>query len=211
MPRRRPPQTAHDLRPPTVRAAQAAGFVVGGEPLAIDLADTLITVTDPSTDLLVDTARVHRFWDLQAGRLPAGAARPSLGAPRALRDAIRAVFDARLEHQQPPPEAVTTINTAASAATTSPRLVAADGELSQAEDWHTTDAGAVALAAAARSAIELLASDDATRLRRCANPTCSMLFLAETPRRQWCTPNICGNRARVARHYRRSRAHAEAS
>jgi predicted RNA-binding Zn ribbon-like protein len=43
------------------------------------------------------------------------------------------------------------------------------------------------------------------RLRRCANPACSMLFLADTTRRQWCTPNLCGNRARVARHYRRSR------
>ncbi|WP_139810547.1 CGNR zinc finger domain-containing protein, partial [Mycobacterium avium] len=38
---------------------------------------------------------------------------------------------------------------------------------------------------------------------RCANPDCSMLFLATNPRRSWCTANICGNRARVARHYHR--------
>ena len=119
------------------------------------------------------------------------------------------MLDARLEHQNPPAEAIATINAAASAATTSPRLTFVDRELAQAEDWYTTDAGAVALAVAARSAIELLTNDDATRLRRCANPMCSMLFVAETPRRQWCTPNICGNRARVARHYRRSRTRAE--
>lgn len=41
-------------------------------------------------------------------------------------------------------------------------------------------------------------------LRRCANPTCSMLFLAENKRRKWCTSNICGKRARVARHYERT-------
>ncbi|MBV9173203.1 MAG: ABATE domain-containing protein [Chloroflexi bacterium] len=207
----RPPQTPRDPRPPTPRAAQAAGFMLGGEPLALDLADTLVTVTDPPTDLLADATQVRRFWELQAARLPAGAARPSPAATRTLRDAIRAVLDAHLEHQRPPPTALAEINAAASTATTSPRLTFVGGEFCQAEDWHTTDAASVAVAAAARSAIEVLTSDDATRLRRCANPMCSMLFVADTPSRQWCTPNICGNRARVARHYRRSRTRAESS
>jgi predicted RNA-binding Zn ribbon-like protein len=70
--------------------------------------------------------------------------------------------------------------------------------------WHTDAPQTLALAAAARSAMEILAGHT-DRLRRCANPACSMLFLADTTRRQWCTPNLCGNRARVARHYRRSR------
>ena len=61
----RVPRTPRDPRPPTLRAAQAAGFVVGGEPLAVDLADTLITVTDPPTDLLADAARVHHFWAIR--------------------------------------------------------------------------------------------------------------------------------------------------
>jgi predicted RNA-binding Zn ribbon-like protein len=43
-------------------------------------------------------------------------------------------------------------------------------------------------------------------LRRCANPTCSMLFVAPNARRIWCTANICGNRTRVARHYERTHA-----
>jgi CGNR zinc finger len=42
------------------------------------------------------------------------------------------------------------------------------------------------------------------RLRRCANPACSMIFIAVNPRRSWCTPGVCGNRARVARHYQRA-------
>ena len=29
---------------------QAAGFPVGGEPLGVDLADTLVTVTQPAAD-----------------------------------------------------------------------------------------------------------------------------------------------------------------
>ncbi|SDP87791.1 CGNR zinc finger domain-containing protein [Lentzea jiangxiensis] len=33
-----------------------------------------------------------------------------------------------------------------------------------------------------------------------------MLFLAENKRRVWCAANVCGNRARVARHYSRTKA-----
>jgi predicted RNA-binding Zn ribbon-like protein len=32
---------------------------------------------------------------------------------------------------------------------------------------------------------------------------CVLLFTATHPRRQWCSPSRCGNRARVARYYRR--------
>jgi predicted RNA-binding Zn ribbon-like protein len=72
--------------------------------------------------------------------------------------------------------------------------------------WHAADPTALPLAAAARSAIEILTdAGSVDRLRRCANPACSMLFVNGDTRRQWCTPNICGNRARVARHYRRHR------
>jgi predicted RNA-binding Zn ribbon-like protein len=195
---------------PTLAQAQAAGFPVGGEPLAVDLADTLVTVTSPPTDLLADEARARQFWQLQAARLPLGGAPPGLAATRALRDAIRAALDARSASRRPPDEAVAAINAAVAAAPTSPRLVVLADGLAEDERWHALDAGTVALAAAARSAIQLLASDAAGRLRRCANPACSMLFVAETPRRQWCTPNICGNRARVARHYRRSRTRGAA-
>jgi predicted RNA-binding Zn ribbon-like protein len=43
-----------------------------------------------------------------------------------------------------------------------------------------------------------------TGLRRCANPACSMIFIALNPRRSWCAPGVCGNRVRVARHHRRT-------
>jgi predicted RNA-binding Zn ribbon-like protein len=210
---RHPAQSLVAPRPPTLSESQAAGFVVGGEPLALDLADTLITITDPPTDLLADAGNVRRFWALQAGRLPRDAALPGADATRALRDAIRAVLDARLERRLPPHGAIDAINAAAAGAPSSPRLMVVAGgqSLTREECWHATERPAVALAAAARSTIELLTSEAAGRLRRCANPLCSMLFVAETPRRQWCTPNICGNRARVARHYRRSRTRAQGS
>jgi predicted RNA-binding Zn ribbon-like protein len=190
---------------PTLAAAQAAGFPVGGEPLALDLADTLMTVTDPPTDLLTDEARALQFWALQHKRLPPGAAPPDLAATRALRSAIRTLLDARLANREPPVDALEVVNAAAAAAPGSPRLDAAGAGMALSWRWHSDAPQALALAAAARSAMEILAGDTA-RLRRCANPACSMLFLADTTRRQWCTPNVCGNRTRVARHYRRHRS-----
>jgi predicted RNA-binding Zn ribbon-like protein len=34
-----------------------------------------------------------------------------------------------------------------------------------------------------------------------------MVFLPAHPRRRWCSPTRCGNRARVARYYQRHRTH----
>jgi predicted RNA-binding Zn ribbon-like protein len=202
---RRTPLPEPAGRPPTLAAAQAAGFPVGGEPLALDLVDTLVTVTDPPTDLLTDDARALQFWALQRNRLPDGAAPPDLATTRRLRSAMRALLDARLANREPPLNALEEINAAAAAAPGSPRLDAAGRGLAMTWRWQTDTPEALALAAAARSAMEILAGG-AGRLRRCANPACSMLFVADTTRRQWCTPNICGNRARVARHYRRHQA-----
>ncbi|HEX4252059.1 MAG TPA: CGNR zinc finger domain-containing protein [Pseudonocardia sp.] len=48
-------------------------------------------------------------------------------------------------------------------------------------------------------------------LLACVAPACWRYFVRSDPRRQWCS-TVCGNRARVARHYARQQAarHAEA-
>ncbi|MEV0563601.1 ABATE domain-containing protein [Dactylosporangium sp. NPDC050588] len=58
------------------------------------------------------------------------------------------------------------------------------------------------LADLARAAMGFLAGPDAARLRACPAPRCVRYFLQGDPRQAWCKPS-CGNRARVARHYRR--------
>ena len=55
----------------------------------------------------------------------------------------------------------------------------------------------------ARSAAELLASDQLQFVRACASKTCEWLFLDESKnhRRRWCDMTKCGNRAKVQRFY----------
>jgi predicted RNA-binding Zn ribbon-like protein len=64
-----------------------------------------------------------------------------------------------------------------------------------------------ALATLARSAIELVASSEMSRIRNCANPTCSLMFIdhSRPGRRRWCSMDGCGNRAKTARYRQRLR------
>jgi predicted RNA-binding Zn ribbon-like protein len=50
-------------------------------------------------------------------------------------------------------------------------------------------------------------SRDLSAVRRCSNPACPLLFLdtSKSGRRRWCSMQTCGNRAKVAAHYQRSR------
>jgi predicted RNA-binding Zn ribbon-like protein len=186
---------------------QRNGFPMGAEPLvALDLADTVMLAVDPAVDLLASPEQSAAWWRLELPRLP-DSARPDPAAVRRLRSAVRDLLDAHLERRAPLPTSLEDVNAVAAAVPSSLRLVPDEtGALTAVTRWHTEHGGNVALAAIAREAIDLLASPDRlARLRRCANPDCSMLFLAETSRRQWCASNVCGNRVRVARHYQRVR------
>ena len=60
----------------------------------------------------------------------------------------------------------------------------------------------------AQSASDLLCHGDLALVKRCANPACGAFFYdtSKNHTRRWCSTTGCGNRMRVAAHYRRSRA-----
>nr|WP_067513746.1 CGNR zinc finger domain-containing protein [Nocardia puris] len=53
------------------------------------------------------------------------------------------------------------------------------------------------------TAADLLTDPALARLKRCEAEDCVLLFLPAHPRRRWCSPTRCGNRARVNRYYHR--------
>lgn len=188
--------------------AQAAGFFVAGEPLAVDLADTIITVHDPPADLLPDEAACRGWWDLQRDRLPEGAPPPPLAPTIELRRAVRDILDAHLMGGAPNAEAVELVNDVASRAAATRQLALSPSGWGVLNQWRAAADRPhdIALAVVADSLIDLLVGPALGRLRRCQNPACSMLFVASDARRKFCTQNICANRTRVARHYRRHRS-----
>ncbi len=59
----------------------------------------------------------------------------------------------------------------------------------------------------AEAAGDLICYTDLSLIRKCENPKC-ILYFADTSKnhaRRWCSMSLCGNRAKVAAHYRRVR------
>jgi predicted RNA-binding Zn ribbon-like protein len=59
-----------------------------------------------------------------------------------------------------------------------------------------------------RSAVDLLTSADLKRVKQCGG--CDWLFMdrSRNQKRRWCSMNACGNRAKMARRYRRMKRQA---
>lgn len=121
-----------------------------------------------------------------------------------LRDAIRELFEASIGGGPFPAAAVERLNEASERV---PRVLRLDLAIGASVEQPVAGGPtATLLAAAARSAIELLGGDERSLLRRC--PACGRFFLAGRADRRWCSAG-CGNRTRVARHYARRRSHLE--
>lgn len=119
-----------------------------------------------------------------------------------LREAVYRIFKAALDCRVPDQGDLAIFNAELCGALTRLRIVpVAEGF---AWDWQAGEpAFDLMLWPIARSAGELLASEDLNKARECADERCGWLFL-DTSRnrtRRWCEMKSCGNRAKARRHY----------
>jgi predicted RNA-binding Zn ribbon-like protein len=181
---------------------------VRDEPLAVELHNTIYAAGGKLIDGLETPEDLRAWLAAIADRLPEPArdADPSRRAEfLALRGAVREALHAPLEGKCVSPSALATINEAAGRAPLSPHaVVGADGQLRLETHHHSADATEVALATFAADAIELLSGSRREDVRACRAPNCVLMFFRDNPRRRWCSA-ACGNRARQARHYERTR------
>jgi predicted RNA-binding Zn ribbon-like protein len=202
--------------------AVTTGATLLGEPLPVELMNTLgIDREGVMRDALESDAEVAAWLRAvgdriatEAGvtldRLDEDTVRPIAGRTRQLRDALRRLAAEATEDPRPPatppemtrPVAITTLNALAGVW---PQLVwPADGRPGRAFRAVGTPVD-LALGLIAHQGVELLAGDRRERLRACLAPNCLLFFVREGARREWCSA-VCGNRARVARHYHRHQA-----
>ncbi|WP_274911361.1 CGNR zinc finger domain-containing protein [Streptomyces sp. WZ-12] len=147
-------------------------------------------------------------WGVEAGLLPPdGAPVPvtehTARQARALRESIYRAVRAKMAGTAPHPEDTATVNRWARRAPL-PLALSADG---RGLDWAGTESVLGMLASLARDAVELLTGVDALRLRECAGPTCTVIFLdqSRTNNRRWCSMDLCGNRDKKASFRRKER------
>ena len=197
------------------------GAPVREEPVAVELINTVWADRDGVHDALVTTRDATAWLNQVKDRLPH--VRPSRGRARArltlseaeqlrrLRDAIRRVAadvtdDPRTvePHGAEIPtidEALQVINSAAGS-WPARLLHRVDGDVIA--NRSAVDPLRAAISGFAVDAVPLLAGDhDRGALRACLAPACVLYFVQDHTLREWCSP-ACGNRARVARHYKRA-------
>jgi predicted RNA-binding Zn ribbon-like protein len=173
-----------------------------GEPLALDLVNTRGGPDGQEFDLLASAAGLRRWLALERDRL---SARPGDVDPAALRT-LRQHVGVAVEHARQAIEPPTTaLRALGDAMRVAPRYreLAWDGGAVVAVAHRSGNPTADLVAELADAAANLLIDPAVTSIRRCEGPGCRLLFLPAHPRRQWCSPQLCGNRARVARYYQR--------
>jgi predicted RNA-binding Zn ribbon-like protein len=85
------------------------------------------------------------------------------------------------------------------------RLVTKDREIST-ETWVPIDDPDDLYAPLANAAAQLFAEVDRTRVRKCSNCILHFMDSSKKGNRQWCSMQLCGNRAKVAAYTERQRS-----
>jgi predicted RNA-binding Zn ribbon-like protein len=149
---------------------------------------------------------------LEAGaRQPAEAARTFAEAIM-LREAIYRIFVATARKASPAPIDLDALRGAYCTALQHARLTPMGGGYEW--DWTAADALDRVTWLVARSAVELLTSNEVARVKECANvASCGWLFLdrSKNGSRRWCSMDECGSRDKMRRYYTRRAATAVGS
>lgn len=201
----------------SVSSASRWGFL-GGR-LCLDFANTVDWHASDRPEELLTSYGEFIAWSQRAGilteeqvqsLLQQAAERPdeaeaALTQAIALREAIYEVFAAIARGRSPQESGLSALNAALSETLVHSRIVSTE----EGFRWQWAgeeDALDRPLWSIARSAADLLTSDEVQRVGQCADDRgCGWLFLdaSRNHSRRWCSIKGCGNRAKARRHYAR--------
>jgi predicted RNA-binding Zn ribbon-like protein len=199
---------------------RAPHFQLDGGILCLDFVNTLDDrPSDAPTELLNSYADLLHFGEdtgilgpseadalMERSQAAPKEAERVLRSAIELREAMYAVFWAIVKKQSVPGKALAELNECVQDAGRHSRLVESKRRFEwQFEETSSLDA---ILWPIARSAADLLASDQRMFVRACSSKTCQWLFLdsSKNHRRRWCSMKLCGNRTKVRRFYARQKS-----
>jgi predicted RNA-binding Zn ribbon-like protein len=161
-----------------------------------DLIDWFLRAKLPGTDEARDT--VERMGQAEEERL--------LTESKAFRVVLREMAEQIVARKPVPRSAIETINRLLSQRPGYPQLLRTNSRVER-HFYSTTQGSAQLLALLAEAASDLLCVKDLSLVKKCRNQACILYFYDTTKNhaRQWCSMSLCGNRTKVAAHYRRQR------
>ena len=204
------------------RASATRPFLFVGNHPCLDFINTELIVEGHRTDLLEECADVIE-WLIRAKLLGANegkgiAARLGqaegvglLSEAKAFRVVLREMAEQIVARKPVPRSVIETINRLLSKRPGYPQLLRTAGRVER-HFYSSTQGPSQFLALLAEAASDLLCTKDLSLVKKCRNQACILFFYDTTKNhaRQWCSMSICGNRMKVAAHYRRQRRGAKA-
>ena len=166
-----------------------------GDPLAIDLANTVRRRGSRYTDLINSPAdlRIWLEYERKRVRIPPNVDDKLMAEFLVVRDQVLRILRAAADGWVLPAADVAAINERVRNAPTVRLLATLTGR-------HLVTP--VTRADLAASVVELLSGPDAEVLALCDAPGCGQFYLRGRPNQNWCSPQ-CGARARAQRHAQR--------
>ena len=185
-------------------------FPVLGEPLAVELANTLYERPESTVDFLGRSDWIVAWLGLatsDSAPPPIPKRIDQVGGDdiRSLRNVVRDLLSTATQpHGQPDPSRVMTLNGFIDSSQLRFRLEWVADAPPRSALIPTGRGFAAVLAYLAIESISFLASADVARVRRCDGPDCPMLFVQQHHKRRFCYDG-CAHRARRARYYNQNR------
>lgn len=182
---------------------------------ALDFVNTELVEAGMRTDLLRDVQRLVRWLDgagLLRGASAAQALAMARGRPHMLADALqlraamRSVIEQRIDGRRASQAALDVINRYLSLDPGHTLLASTSGGIERRFERELRDPAQL-LQPIASGAAELLCEAEPALIKRCANHACILYFYdtSKNHARRWCSMDVCGNRTKVAAHYKRQR------
>jgi len=190
---------------------------VGNQP-CLDFINTQLVVNERPVDLLAtlsdlvawlvqvrlltddEAKKIERQWGGQAKGTQ------TLEQARAFRVTLREMVERIASGRPVPQAAIEAINDLLRYRIGRPQLTRRKGKFEREFQAESQDANQL-LGLLAEAASDLLCTCDLSLIKKCQNPACVLFFYDTTKNhaRHWCSMSLCGNRSKVAAHYRRHR------
>ena len=201
---------------------EAQKFLFVGNHPCLDFINTQMIVKGVPTDVL-ESFEDLVSWLVQAKLLTHSQAHAAgaelnrketnslLEQAKTFRGTLRDLAERIVAHKPIPDSTITAINQLLSQRPGYPQVVR--GKRGFDQRFHTAATPAHnLLVPVAEAASDLLCRADFALIKKCGNPVCILYFYDTTKNhaRNWCSMQLCGNRMKVAAHYRRKRSQSEA-
>lgn len=192
-------------------------FLFLGNHPCLDFINTQIVLEGQPVDLLTSFSDLIR-WLAQAKLLAespqqierqwGGEAKEKqlLDQARAFRAMLREMVKRIASGKRVPQEAVEAINAQLQSRVGYPQVISHQGQFERVFRAESRDHRRL-IGLLAETASDLLCTCDLALIKKCQNPACILFFYDTTKNhaRHWCSMSLCGNRNKVAAHYRRHR------